>query len=308
MTDIHEPTPEFLSHLEWQVRSALSRRDRFSTPVRRTPVQVLRVAALILVSVFCGAAGVITAEEIQESRQKEMLLQQAGIRLELARIQYGFMRSQLEETQRLYVEGLVAAEEVEAAQMSLADIETDVVSRELDLEEIRLSGVEPRDELTAPLVGGRDFVTERLSLRLQRVQAHTELMARRLAAEQERMGLGVERESPELEADRQRNAASLEVELIAWQLDLRRRFLAGELEAEEVETQLHLRELETELTGQRERLEHLRQQLARMQRLYEEGLVGSRDVRQVETQLQMREMEMQLVQLQLAYLYGGEGD
>ncbi len=308
MNDIHEPAPEFLSHLEWQVRSALSRRDRWSAPApSRTFTQAARIAALVLVSVFCGAAGVRVTEGMQDARQKEMLTRQAEIRLELARIQYDFMRTRAREIERLYTEGLIEAGERESGQMGVQDLEAEVVRRELDLAEIRASGSEPRNELTAPLVGGRDFVTERLTLQIERLRAHAEFTTRRFAADRERAGMEPGQVAvQELQVSRQSREFELQIEELARRLDLRRRFLAGELPAEEIERQIQRQEIESELMIQQGRLEHLRQQLARMKRLNDEGLVGDLEVRQVETQLRMQEMELQLLQLKLDYLRGGE--
>jgi len=307
MTDTHEPTPEFLSHLEWQVRSALSRRDRFAIPARRTPVQVLRIAALILVSVFCGAAGVIASEEIQDTRRKEMLIRQAEIRRQLAVIQYDYTRSRQAETAQLQQEGLISFEELEASLQGLREAEVEVKFRELDLEEIRLSGVEPRNELWAPLVGERDFVTERLTLRLQRVQDHAEHVTRTIRRQLQRQDLTGAQERRELEASLQQNEAMLEVENIARQRDLRRRFLAGEITAEEIERQVRLHEVESGMRIQQQNMVAYREHLAEMQRLHDAGLIRDLPLRQAETQLREKEMELQLLQLQLEYLRGGEG-
>ena len=105
MTDIHEPTPEFVNRLEWQVRSTLSRRDRFSQPTRRPAQQIVKMAALILVSVFLGAAGVATADQVQESRNRTMLLQQIDLEMELAGVRLQYLRTRVAEIRQLHDTG-----------------------------------------------------------------------------------------------------------------------------------------------------------------------------------------------------------
>ena len=43
----------------------------------------------------------------------------------------------------------------------------------LDLEEVKASGEAPRDELYAPVVGGRDFVSERLEIEKRMLEARS---------------------------------------------------------------------------------------------------------------------------------------
>ena len=76
MSDQHQPRPEFLSHLEWQIQTALQRRDRFAEPVRNGNWTTLRIVLLVLGSVFMGAAGAVATEEVQESRLRDLLLAQ----------------------------------------------------------------------------------------------------------------------------------------------------------------------------------------------------------------------------------------
>ena len=50
----------------------------------------------------------------------------------------------------------------------------------LDLEETKASGEAPRDELYAPLVGGRDFVSERLEIDKKALEADIDLQRGRI--------------------------------------------------------------------------------------------------------------------------------
>ena len=57
MSTDHRPDPAFVDHLEWQLRSALRRRDRFAEPAGRSVKRGLRTVVLVAVSLLTGAAG-----------------------------------------------------------------------------------------------------------------------------------------------------------------------------------------------------------------------------------------------------------
>ena len=73
MTGKHEPRQEFVEFLEWQIKTNFTRKEKFGSPIRPAKYRYMGIAALILVSIFCGAAGVVAKDQIQESRQKDLL-------------------------------------------------------------------------------------------------------------------------------------------------------------------------------------------------------------------------------------------
>ena len=87
----HEPDSQFVEHLEWQIRSSLRRRDRFALPVPSGALRVARTAALVLLSLMGGAGAVVAAERIQDSRERELLLAQTSIEVDMAAAECVYM-------------------------------------------------------------------------------------------------------------------------------------------------------------------------------------------------------------------------
>jgi hypothetical protein len=295
MTDIHEPTPEFVARLEWQVRSTLSRRDRFARPTRRPAYQIVKMAALILVSVFCGAAGVVTADQVQEARTRTLLLQQLDMEMELAGLQLQYLRTRVAEIEDLYDTGQVDEETLTLARHELRKGELRYARLQIDREEIELTGREPQQTVSAPPVGDRDFVAERLDLELALASQAREIAqkqaddARRLFA----AGMAGEEILREHEIALA-NATQLLYRQSEFQ-HLRERFLAGEISAGYAEQAAKIAEAESQLD--QIGLERARQALDRIGRLYEQGVVRQSEV--VEARLEVLERELRMQQLMI---------
>ena len=105
MNHDHHPDPEFVSNLEWQVRTALRRERRFSEPVHFRSGGRMQIAALVLVSALLGAGGVVVKDEVQGARQKELLLAQVTADVRLAAAQRDLIRDRLAEAQRMHDDG-----------------------------------------------------------------------------------------------------------------------------------------------------------------------------------------------------------
>ena len=95
MDDRHEPRPDFVANLEWQVRTALRRRDRFAEPTRGNGGRLTR-GSVGWVSARVGAGGVGVGDEVQQSRRQEILLQRVETELRLAELEVTATRSQLD--------------------------------------------------------------------------------------------------------------------------------------------------------------------------------------------------------------------
>ena len=78
----------------------------------------------------------------------------------------------------------------EQPRLFVAESEVQVRRMELELEEINLSGRESRDDVSAPLVSGRDFVSERLGLEMQIERQRLEMVVAELQAQARRVEVG----------------------------------------------------------------------------------------------------------------------
>ncbi len=302
MTETHEPTPEFVSRLEWQVRSTLSRRDRFSMPTRRPTQQIMKMAALILISVFCGAAGVATADQIQESRTRAMLLQQIDLELQLTGAQLQMVRTRLADVEKLFETGLIDEETLKVTMNEVRMVELRYARFQLDREEISLTSCEPQQKVTASLVGGRDFVTERLDLDLAEasgILTLAETKSATLRRQVEKGLLSATSNTLRLWEVKVRETQQ-QVHYRKILHDLRARFLDGELTAEEAEYEARLAEAESNLDNLA--LEVARENLIRVEELFKQGAIRESEVYEAQLEVLRREVRMQHYMLMIENL------
>ncbi len=161
----HQITPEFRAHLEWQVASAMRRETRFAEPTGGRPSR-LHVALVAVVALFIGGIAVAASGELQESKQRDLLMATANQEEALVRMRVELARADLQETQRRFEVGTSDRQTLQAAQRQLRAMEMELQRIRLDMEEIQQTSAAPRNDLQAPLVGKRDFVRERLRLQL----------------------------------------------------------------------------------------------------------------------------------------------
>jgi hypothetical protein len=307
MTDSHQPDPEFVARLEWQVQTAARRRDRFSRPVGRSPVRVVQLSALIMISVFCGAAGVMATDQIQDSKKKEFLLVQTQTQVALASLQMKVYQVRLEEIRKQYQAQLVTEEALKAAEQNVREAEVEIKQLRLNLEEIRISGREPGTEITDPLVGDRDFVSERIRLMYDIAQSHLSAVEARLVRIQALREAGLARAPDEQEMQTTLLGARAQVENLATQLRLRERFLKGEITEGDLKRDVEMAELRNQLKLMEQQMLVSRARHEKVRELYEKDLISRLEVLQQE--LRLKEIETQLIMLQKRIQYvqsGGE--
>ena len=302
MTDQHQPRPEFVSQLEWQIQTAIQRRDRFAEPVRGGNWTTMRIALIVLGSVFMGAAGAVATEGVQESRLRELLLAQIETHIGLAALDLEIAGSKLSEVRRQHQAGLIGEEVLLGAEVGYREAETRIQALHLDQEEIRSTGQEPKNELSAPLVGGRDLVAERIRLRLLVAQEHASLASHQLARIQDLAGVGAVHADQLADATFALEEAQHHVVALQTRLVLRQRFLDTELSPGEVEREYRLSEVSGQLRLQTLHYERARTRVDRLRELVEAGAVPESQLRLAQLQLQQRELEIELVQQRLQQL------
>lgn len=295
----HEPDPRFVEHLEWQLRTAARRQGRFARPVPSLPVRALRTAALVLVSLLGGAGVVMAADHLQDQDRRERLVARLEVEVRMAELRHRHAVERLQHTARLVERGLVA--EPELAREELRRVEADVewFVRVLDLEEVRATGREPCHELAAPLVGGRDLVRMRLERRRQVLVLRLEALEERAARNAELAEAG--RVSPRERAGDEAGLreAREELQLLDERVELRARFLAGEIDARAVDLLERLAATRWAIAGQRARVAGLEEELADARRLAAAGAVQQRDARALELELELARSELRLRELEL---------
>lgn len=299
--DPHEPAPEFTAHLEWQVQTALRRETRLASPVR-SGVRRLQAAAMIAAAVIVGAAGGVASGEIQDARQRESLIQSARTAEALLSMRYELAKADYEAARRRFEVGVAGRESLVAAEQQMRTMEAAIRRLQMDVEEIAATSGPPRNSLDAPLVGKRDFVRVRLMLDLEAAEQTLAAAERSLAEARTRVALGVASDSARLQSEADFAHAQEQMQLLRSRLELRDRYLRGELPASD----LALAQRRTELTLaheragreialERERLELLRKQVA-------VGLAHQLEVMRTEVAVLERELELQKIRAELAAL------
>lgn len=300
----HTPDPEFVSRLEEQLQSEYRRRQRFDEEDRspRHRYAWLRTAALVVVSLFVGAAGVKAAQHFENSWRKELLLARAEASAELAQARLQMSREMLDEVVKRVDAGLAEQQEQGYAELQVKQAEADLERMEIDRDEIRISGSSPRQELSAPLLKGRDFVSRRLQIEMDLLLERKGLVLQELEKVTKRHEAGVADEIGVAYAEQELKTIEQEADRIRQSLLLRRAFLNGELTARQTELQEMLLQAQTRSRIAQSRLDAHRLEMEHATRAYEAGTASKLDLRQFEFQYKAAETEARLAEMEVRLL------
>ncbi len=184
----------------------------------------------------------------------------------------------------------------------------------LNLEEVRITGREPRDEVSAPPIPDRDFVQERLAAGMSITQAALDAAKRRLQDAERRVSIGLAQPG-DVEALRGEILA-LESALRATQQKIaaRQAFVGNKYDA--ALTDLRVGEIEAVRAQQvyAHRLELAKRDKARVESLVQKGLASPVEVTQanvrvleIEIDLAKAEVELSMIRAQIAQRTAGKG-
>lgn len=305
MNDRFAPDPLFVASLEWQLASEARRRARFpeTTAVRSGPLaRFALAAALLLGGLVAGAGGVVAAEKAQLGARRLALLARTDVLIELAERKREFAAEAVAEAERAVAAGIATDGEAAAARGRLEAAETEVARLTLDHEEIVAAAAPPRNDLGAPLVGGRDFVAERLQLDLAAAARRRERAAAAAALAAQLVSAGVATSETGLAAAGEEKAAIASVEGVALRLDLRARFLSGEMSADDADRTGLLAEARGRLAAAAERAALAESRLRRARVLSENGFVGAGELREIEAEAVRADAERRLLALDVEVL------
>lgn len=248
MRNTHEPTDEFVEKLEWQIGLEARRRNRAVHAPQRTSWSRMKttlvVSGLMLVSMGIGAAAVAAAYEAQDNAVRDQLATSVQQRVDLALKRVAVANEGFQAAQRKFSMGLAKDTEVVDARNKVVEAEAQLKALQLQLEEIRITGRDPRSELSAPRVSGRDFVSERLRIEMSVPEAAVAGERQLLQDTDVRVQIGV---AAPIEGDVARVRmleAQTALETFQRKIDIRQKFLSGGADA--VETELRVLEAEAE--------------------------------------------------------------
>ena len=302
MRDTHEPRSEFADKLEWQIGLEVRRRNRAVHDVPRwarwSPVKAASVVAgLMLLSMGIGAAAVVVAYEAQGSERRDQLAAGVEQRVALALQRLDLVTKELQTIQQRVEMGLATKAEALDGSAKVNEARAQLKAVELQVEEIRLTGREPRTDISAPPVSGRDFVAERLRNELGALQASVDVERTRVQGVETRFQIGMAG-SVEVDASRAKmQELEAAVGAVQKKIDVRQKFLVGLISAAGAE----LRALEAE-AEQRKRtlepkLELARKEVDRVAARVRVGLAQQSDL--TEANLRRLELETELTKAAL---------
>lgn len=305
MKEEHTPNPEFVNRLEWELESTMRRQGALNgtSSTRRSIGRRLGTTlALVVVSMLVGGAGTHVVAQRTDKRAAALYIARGEALLEIARTRLEPFARKLARAQALADEGAVTERELQQIEQQYMQAESETEIRELELAETLITGKEPNDALSAPLVGGRDFVTERMAAR-----RHPAQMGLQLLIDQDQYNRRLHDDGIvsawELQAAQTAIiAAEEELSGPEQRIKLRASFLAGELSAAEVELRgMRFAAIVARETALRQ-VEVLAEQHQRLVLLSERGAVSDSELRAVEAQLRTVEAHVELADLELRIL------
>ena len=232
MNTLHQPDHEFVGNLEHELRSTIRRQEQFRNgrSARTIAVRQLRwTTSVIALAAMClGSAATYAVTSRFRAQTAELIIARAEAQLEFANARRELFLEEFHETEARAAEGLIEPEQLDQMQLELTHVETEAAARALDVEEARITGRDPDNSLSAPLLRGHDFVTERLELQRVVLVARADVVDR-LAAKYASDPHQMAAIAHEQDAIREM-LASLDARLA-----LRQEYLAGKRTAREVE-------------------------------------------------------------------------
>lgn len=297
----HEMTPEFRAHLEWQIESALRRESRFTEPAGGGTSR-LHVAIVAVVALFVGGIAVTASGELQDAKQRELLLATANQEEALVRMRVELARADLQEAQRRYEVGASDRETLLAAQRQLRAMEMELQRIRLDTEEIQQTSASPRNDLQAPLVGKRDFVRERLRLQLDTAERGLAAAEEAVAQARQRIEVGIAPMTAKLQADAELAAARARMQELRIAIEMRERSVTGDVKIEELASEQRRRQLMIQQEVVQQQLQLARMRLEEIRRLVEVGTASQLDLKRLEVEMLEREVELRKIRQEIEML------
>jgi multidrug resistance efflux pump len=303
MTKKYEPDNQFVERLEWQLSSEYRRTNRLKSPTGKIAVPRSIVAITLAIGLLMtGVAVTKAADYFKDSWKKKIEMARVETEVELKKVHLESIREMANNVKTRVSNGLIREDEYQAMKLAVENAELDLKRSLLNLEEVKMSGYIPRNELYAPLVGSRDFVSERLTIQKKEI-----------VLVMERLGIHLERIEQLVEQSMVRgdemNQIQMElanrkvmIDKIQQRLDLRTRFLSGEITAQEVEIQDRMSGAQRNLYLAQSKVDALNEQLKRLKTLEAQGKISHTEVVQLQYALDAAQAELKLATLEMDVL------
>jgi len=318
MQDRHEPSDRFIERLGQDIGAEVRRRNLQPLPApwwRAAGLKtVAAAAALVVVSMAVGGAVVAAAYQNESREQREALASVYERKIQLALLQLDAAKQQLQAAERRWAVGLENNNAAAEQRQGVIEAEARLRIARLNLDEVRITAREPRDEVSAPPIPNRDFVQERLVVGMAITEAALDAAKRKMQDAQRRVSIGVAQPG---EAEVLRGEiVALESALQATQQKIaaRQAFVANKYDPAVTDLRVGEIEAEQRLRALAPQLDLAKRDLARVESLVSKGLTSEADVAQarvrvleVELKLSMAQAELSAVRAQIAQRTAAKG-
>ncbi len=297
-----EPDPQFLAHLEWQVRTATRREGRFPKRMPAIGLRRLGAAAVILLALAAGAGCVVAAQQLQQSREASLRAAQWSVRCELASVRLRAATAERDQARTRFEAGIVSSEEFAALELERSRLEHARARLDNEAAEVARTGREPSDSLCAPQLAGRDFVRERLEIEALDAQVRVQAAETAKQTAQARYSGGGATDAELRESDQRLKQTLSRKRLVADRLALRAAFLDGQLSPLRAELDDLQLGAKCAAADQRDSLDAARGELARAQALASAGTLSQQELRTAQRRVAECEAALRLAELELGVL------
>ena len=297
----HEPTPEFRSHLEWQIETAMRRESRLAEPVTgAAPTGWLRTTIVVLVALAIGGAAGIASERVQDAQTRVQLIESSKSELALMQMRLEMARAEYQDARRRVEIGAAHSDTLANAERRVRAMESALNRVKLDIEETERTSAPPRNELNAPLVGDRDFVRDRLRLELETAQQELVAAEEEVVKARSRLSAGLVPPAALLQADSHVAVAKHHMQELRMKSEFRQKYLQEQISADELAASVRRAQLTLDAELTQQQLESAKRRLNNVRRLVEIGTATPLDLKREEVEILELEVKLKSIQQQLA--------
>jgi hypothetical protein len=290
-----EPDSQFLDKLEWQLSSEFRRMSRLKPAAGKVTVPRWVVAFSLAAGVLLmGVAAITAADSIKGAWRKKIEIARLETEVKLKSAFLEFKKASASKAETQASAGLIREDDSLAIKLGAERSALDLQRALLDLDEVKASGEIPHNELYAPAVGGRDFVSERMAIERKVLELDLGLRRARLERLTQRFDLGLVPRDGLDEFMASTAVQEAGIGDIEKRLDLRKRFLAGTITAEEVEIEDRMTAAERDLRQARSTVDSLKKRLESLQAKEAVGMISNTEVQQAQFGLSYAEAQLSL--------------
>ena len=286
------------TRLEEEVVRTFRRESQFADQPRTPASRRVGALLVLLAGIALGSGTAFLAGQAQSAQERNRLIEAASEDRQIEAARAALAEEAYKRAKTSFETGVVGRESLMAAEADLRRVRQRIEHLDLDIAEIRATAAPPRNELWAPLVGGRDFVSERLKLEATAGDQALGGAEQRLRDADRLVRLGVAGSGELAAAEADVRDARQMMALSVKRLDLRRRFLEQRLGIEAIARELKRFELEAEVERAAANLRLAQDRAALANSGKVRGIVSEIDARRAE--LEALELSAMLKRLRAA--------